>query len=136
MSALIRHDESSLTVPGPEIWTLGFLEALRRYRRITLVGWLVASAGVAGLILRWSSPGVLGLADILVSVLTIAGGVLLVHYGIEALSGFIHTALAAMPREGFGELRELMEEVDRGGWQEAFAALRRLRRTGAGPITH
>jgi len=77
----------------------------------------------------------LGLADILVSALTVAAGVLLVHYGIEALSGFIHTALAAMPQEGLGELRELMEEVDRGGWQEAFLALRRLRRAGAGPTT-
>ena len=135
MSALIRHDEPSATAPAPEVWTLGFSEALRRYRRITLVGWLVAASGILGLILRWSSPGMLGLADILVSALTVGAGVLLVHYGIEALSGFIRTALAAMPHEGCGELRMLMEEVDRGGWQEAFSALRRLRRAGAGPTT-
>ena len=46
------------------------------------------------------------------------------HYGIEGLSAFIRTALDCDQRRRTSrELRAMMEEVEEGGWQDAFAAL-------------
>jgi len=130
MAALISNEDDARTAagPAPEVWILGFLESLKRYRRVTLVGWMVAAGGAMALVLRWRSPGMLGLLDIVLSGATIAAGILLVLYGIEGLSAFIRTALAALQKEELTELRELMKEVEDGGWQDAFAALARVRR--------
>jgi len=130
VAAPLSNEESApgAAGPAPEVWILGFLEALKRYRRVTLVGWMVAAGGAMALVLRWRSPGLLGLLDIVLSAATIAAGILLVSYGIEGLSAFIRTALAALHKEELTELRELMEEVEDGGWQDAFAALARVRR--------
>jgi hypothetical protein len=126
----VRTDEATFSRqdPGVGFWMLGFLAALRRYRRVTMIGWLIAAGGALSLLLRWRAEGVPGLIDVLLSSAMVAGGVLLVHYGIEGLTAFIRTALSAMHPEAPDELRSLMEDVDQGGWQEAFAALRRLRR--------
>jgi small neutral amino acid transporter SnatA (MarC family) len=98
-----------------------------RYRRVTIVGWMVAFGGVLSFLLRWRAEGLAGLVDIMISAATVAGGILLVHYGIEGLSAFIRTARGALKEQELAELRALMEEVEQGGWQEAFAALGRVR---------
>lgn len=138
MAAPASNDERSPEAGAAdrEFWISGFLEALRRYRRVTIVGWLVAFGGVLSLVLRWRATGLAGLLEIMLSGATVAGGILLVHYGIEGLSAFIRTSLGALKAQELAELRALMEEVERGGWQEAFAALGRVRsmiahRTGA-----
>lgn len=130
MDEQVRTDEAPSSRADPDVafWLLGFLAALRRYRRVTMIGWLIAAGGALSLLVRWRAEGVLGLVDVLLSSAMVAGGVLLVHYGIEGLTAFIRTALSAMNPEANDELRSLMEDVDQGGWQEAFAALRRLRR--------
>ena len=130
MDEQLRTDEtpSSRADPGVAFWMLGFLGALKRYRRVTMIGWVIAAGGALSLLLRWRAEGVPGLIDVLLSAAMVAGGVLLVHYGIEGLTAFIRTALGTMHPESPDELRSLMEDVDQGGWQEAFAALRRLRR--------
>lgn len=108
---------------------------LRRYRRTTILGWMVVAAGCAGIGMSWELDRFHTMLGVVMSAGTILAGVLLVDQSV----GFLSAVVAIPPGEvseeadasaGLSlseEVRTLREDIDRGGWQEAFAGLRRLR---------
>lgn len=110
----------------------GFHRALLRFRRAVFLGWTLAAAGVIGLLLRWEARPFVGLLDILLSGLVVVAGVVLVSQAVEFLSAYARTlfmsaAAGAARTELDKELDELARTVEAGGWQEAFAAVDRIR---------
>ncbi len=137
--------EPSTTVqpsPGTEAelayWYFGFASALRRYRRMTVLGWAVVAAGFLSLMIGWREGMPHGILDLALSVLATAAGIGLVQQSVMTLESYVRPRgilSAATPAESrrpvVDDLFALMEEVDGGGWQEAYAALRKIRMLGA-----
>ena len=110
----------------------GFHAALVRYRALTVQRWIVTAAGAAGLFVFWTERT--DLFSILVAVAAAVAGLSLVHQSVAALDQYVRVPFpggeaGTCPEDiapGIGQCVRLMEEIDRGGWQEAFAALRAL----------
>jgi len=108
---------------------------------MTIFGWLVAAAGFLSLALGWRVETVREILDLALSCLAIAAGIAVVHVSVQALDDFVRVTSAALSRTlGPGvstgpvvELLALLSDVETGGWQEAFAALRRLQHIGRAP---
>jgi hypothetical protein len=113
----------------------GLYDALKRYRRMSLIGWAVVLIGCVGIGLRWRAGGPFGLVDLLLSAATILAGLALVQHSVENLTAYVRIPFPESTQPGYAtgrgpaiqEIRELIKEIDEGGWQEAFLALRRLR---------
>lgn len=110
----------------------GFHSALARYRALTIEGWVVTALGAAGLLVFWRDGG--DLLTMVVALCAAVAGLSLVHQSVAALDQYVRVpfpgpAPGSCPAEiagGVGECARLMEEIDRGGWQEALAAFRAL----------
>ena len=110
----------------------GFHSALARYRVLTIGGWVVTALGAAGLLLFWRDGS--DLFTMAVALGAAVGGLSLVHQSVAALDQYVRVPFPAPApgscpaeiAEGVGECARLMEEIDRGGWQEAYAAFRAL----------
>ncbi|HTO94742.1 MAG TPA: hypothetical protein VMM80_10200 [Bacteroidota bacterium] len=115
-----------------EFYYFGFHRTLLRYRRLTFAGWGAAVLGVAGLVFAW------GRRDELFAFAVAAGaavaGLGLVQQAVAAIGQYVRIPF---PRPGPGpapemvdaavdESARLMGDIDRGGWQEAFAAIAAL----------
>ncbi len=114
---------------------VGFLMVLRRYRSLVLIGWAVVVAGFCSLMLGWWSA--LPPACAVSSILTMAAGVALVHLAVSTLDTYVRVPARDLegkrgepPVAPLDEILGLMESVSAGGWQEAFAAIRRLQAIG------
>lgn len=111
----------------------GFHSALVRYRALTIQGWAVTAIGAAGLFVSWGDRS--DLFTIIVALAAAVAGLALVHQSVAALDAYVRVpfprpASGSPPAEiegGIDECARLMEEIDRGGWQEALAAVRALR---------
>lgn len=127
-----------MTTPAElEFFYHGLHRALLRYRTATIIGWVIVLVGAAGIPLGWRAAGAHGLLDLAVCGGAIVAGLVVVSESVS----FLHTYLAVpFPAAGDGaagdrsalieDLRALMLEVDTGGWQEAYAAIRLLRVLG------
>ena len=110
----------------------GFHSALVRYRVLTTGGWVVTALGAAGLFVFWRDGS--DLFTMAVALSAAAAGLSLVHQSVAALDQYVRVPFPAPApgscpaeiAEGVGECARLMEEIDRGGWQEAYAAFRAL----------
>ncbi len=131
-----------------EFFYSGFYRALRRYRRAAVTGWAIVAAGFVGILLGWDFAKPPGLYQLGLCLGAIAAGLVLIQGNIEALSSYVRIPFPVPPageeaealQGAVDELRGLMKDVDDGGWQEAFAALDRLRlmgeRYGFPPLEH
>jgi hypothetical protein len=116
-------------------YVLEFTRALQRYRTTTILGWMITAAGFASLVLGWRAGSLRDMLDLSLSCFTMIGGVWTVHVSVQSLEAHVKLSLHALETTGGdvrmdglrAELAHLMSEVHEGGWQEAFAALRRLR---------
>jgi len=121
----------------------GFHAALVRYRALTLLGWLSSAAGAAGFFLSWQ--GAYGILVTALSLLSAASGIALVYQSVAALDAYVRVPFplpAEMPanvQDAIALCKRQMEDVEQGGWQEAYGALRELRmvadRFGVPPVT-
>lgn len=110
----------------------GFHAALVRYKVLTIEGWVVTALGAAGLLVFWRDGS--DLFTMAVALCAAAAGLSLVHQSVAALDQYVRVpfpgpAPGSCPAEiagGVEECARLMEEIDRGGWQEAHAAFRAL----------
>ena len=111
---------------------------LRRFRRMTIFGWLVAAMGFLSLVLGWRAETAHEILDLTLSCLAIASGIVVVHVSIQALDEYVKVVITALrrpllpetPAGPVAELLAVLNDVDAGGWQDAFAALRRLEEIG------
>jgi hypothetical protein len=110
----------------------GFHSALTRYRALTVQGWIVTAAGTAGFFLSLrDGDGVFPLA---LALCAAVAGISLVHQSVASLDQYVRVPVAkpdpaSCPPNiagGIDECARLMDEIDRGGGQEALAALRVL----------
>jgi hypothetical protein len=115
----------------------GFASSLRRYRRMTVLGWVVVAAGFLSLMIGWREGTPHGLLDLVLSVLAIAAGIGLVQQSVMSLEAYVRSKtilFAAVPATNrppaINEMIALMDDVETGGWQEAYAALGKLRTLG------
>jgi hypothetical protein len=110
----------------------GFHSALVRYRVLTIQGWVVTALGASGLLVFWRDGS--DLFTMAVALCAAVAGLSLVHQSVAALDQYVRVPFPApapgsCPPEiagGVEECARLMEEIDRGGWQEAHAAFRAL----------
>jgi hypothetical protein len=130
--------DESVRDPALDYFYFGFYRALRRFRASTVTGWCVTGAGIAALALRWDSVWRGDLTGGILCGLLIGAGILLVQQGVTELSQYTEIPFPH-PRVPGGsdaegrtvtELAGLMEEVGKGGWQEAVHALATLRAVG------
>lgn len=112
---------------------VGFYNALKRYRSTSLLGWTIVLLGCVSIPLGWNWGRRDGIVDVSLTVMTILAGLVVVWQNITALEQYIRvpfpTGLETNPEvpSPISEIRNVMKEVDDGGWQEAYAALGRLR---------
>lgn len=125
-----------------QFFYFGFHSTLVRYRALTLLGWLASALGAAGFFLSWYGP--YETLSIALSISTAVSGIALVHQSVSALDVYVRVPFPVPPempgnlQEAVAQCARLMEDVHRGGWQEAYGALRELKtmadRFGLPPI--
>ena len=108
----------------------GFLRSLTRYRSMTIIGWLVVVVGCLSFPVGWSVGRSGGIIEIVLSCATIVAGLGLVSQSISSLESYLKIALPFTfngDRHPFvHEVVDIMKDVDDGGWQEAYAAIRKM----------
>ena len=127
----------SLSEPELEYYYFGFNRILKRFRAITLLGWIIVLIGAVSLPLGWRFGQPHGLIDVALSIATTLAGVLVVQQGVAALGSYIGIPFHERggskeePHPGLGEIRLLMKEIDEGGWWEANGGIQKLKEIGA-----
>jgi hypothetical protein len=120
--------------PALQFFYFGFYDALRRFRRLTISGWLVAAAGVAAVVLRWGPFWSGDLAALSLCGLLLASGLLLVHTSVSGLSAYVRVPFPAPERTehapAIAEILPLLKAVEEGGWQDALNAQKAVRGIG------
>jgi len=122
-----------------EYYYRGLYAVLRRYRTMTVLGWGLVVAGFASIVLGWRYGTPHGLMDMLLSGLTIAAGVAVVYQGVVTLESYVRVPVLSLQGKSsedealpvVREILEIIREIDTGGWQEAYLAIRKLRDLGA-----
>lgn len=128
--------ESAVAIENPpsemelRYFYFGFHRALKRYRSMTIIGWLVVIIGCLSFPIGWSVGRHGGIIEIMLSCATIVAGLGLVSQSISSLEGYVKIVLP-IKTEGdrhplVHEVVDLMRDVDEGGWQEAYAAIRKV----------
>jgi len=108
----------------------GFHKALKRYRLMTIIGWVVVAIGCVSFPVGWSVGRPSGLIEIVLSCATVVAGLGLVSQSISSLESYMRISLPFV-HDGeqhpmLFEIVEIMKDVDEGGWQEAYAAIDRM----------
>jgi hypothetical protein len=117
-----------------DFYVHGFRRALLRYRLFVIIGWAVTALGAFGLFGSCQGIDRGDLLVIAIPVVTMAAGIIAVHVSITALESYVTTPFP-LPDEGEIEegvrkkvvaCEELMNDVETGGWKEAFEAIGKL----------
>ena len=114
----------------------GLHRVLKRYRFLTILGWVIVLAGVASLPIGWNEWRPHGLIDLGLSVGTIVAGLAVVQGSVASLSSYtqllqgilVEKRSSAQAQAAVDELSALVQEIEAGGWQEAYGAIERLER--------
>ena len=129
-----RMTASAPTEGELQFYYFGLYAVLKRYRFMTMLGWLIVLLGCASVPFGWEVERT-GLIDLALSCCTIVAGLALVQQSVSSLASYINVPF---DRARLGdsaednsvvvkEIKNLMNEIEEGGWQEAYAALRALR---------
>lgn len=116
-----------------QFYYTGLYKVLKRYRFATVLGWCMVAAGFAGFLVGWNVSGNAGLSTFLLPAITIAGGLTLVHQSVTFLESYTRISVPATEgeeREASAirlEFQQLLRDIDNGGWQDAYAAIGRLK---------
>jgi hypothetical protein len=107
----------------------GFYQLLKRYRAITLIGWMAVAVSVVGVGAGWQYGMVHGLLDVAIGVAALSSGLGLVQQSVAGLSQYLAVPFDAGgsdPDPAIVRIKQVMADVEAGGWQEAFLAIRAL----------
>lgn len=120
-----------------QFYYFGLYRALKRYRVVVVIGWIVVAVGCMGIVHGWDLTRFHGLLDVGMAAFTVLAGLALVHNGVASLSAYVSIRFRrAEPGEGSStgsheqavrEILDMIQDIEAGGWQEAFSAMRRLR---------
>jgi len=125
-------DSSTASLSDSEVryYFTGFYKILKRYRQMTVLGWIIVAIGCLSFPVGWSVGRAGGLIEILLSCSTIVAGLAVVWQSVSSLEAYIRIAVPARDdgerHPAVMQALEIMHDVDEGGWQEAHAAIRRL----------
>ncbi len=125
-------DETMPTEPELRYYYYGLYAVLRRYRAMTILGWVIALLGLATVPLSWRLGTPHGLVDTLLSVGTVIAGLALVQQSVTALASYLHVPFGerpdgpTQPHPAIRYIEELIREIDEGGWQDAYRAIMKL----------
>jgi hypothetical protein len=119
-----------------QFYYFGLYRVLRRYRFMTLLGWLIVLIGVLSVPIGWNIGRSHGLIDLALSGFTVIAGLALVQQSISSLEAYITVPFPVSEGgNGGGEqsavlmdIARLMKEIDEGGWQDAYAAIGTLKK--------
>lgn len=135
MTTPLSPDDAAL-----DYYYTGFLRTLRHHRIATIAGWSVAAAGGAGVFASCRAGD--GLLSTAIPLSALCAGIALVQQSVARLDAYVAIPFPAPDPETIARFpllaacAKLMQDVDAGGWQEAYAALRTLRgMPAAGSIT-
>lgn len=113
----------------------GFHRALKRYRAMTIIGWVVVVIGCASFPVGWSLGRHAGIIEIVLSCMVIVAGLAIVWQSISSLESYTNIVLPASHIDEMHpmvrEVLEIMKDVDDGGWQEAYGAMRKMEKLQA-----
>lgn len=111
-----------------EFYYFGFYRILKRYRFTSLLGWAIVFLACLSIPLGWNTGRATDLIVITLTLLTVFAGLAVVWQNISALENYLRIPFPHTNDEAFvGEIRELMKDVDSGGWQEAYEAIGRIK---------
>lgn len=121
-----------------QFYYFGFYRVLKNFRFMTILGWTIVLAGVAGIPLGWDFGRWHGLIDLVLCMCAIAAGLAVVQQSVFSLDSYVrvpfqqetHGDGREQPSAVVSEIALLMKEVEEGGWQEAYVAIRTLRQLG------
>lgn len=119
-----------------EFYYYGFYSALKRFRSVVAVGWLITGAGAGAFVVRWRIAHFPGWFDLVVSLGCIVAGIAVVQTAVAALTAYVRVQFprpespAAEQDEIVTRLSDLMKDVEDGGWREAREAIHSLRELG------
>jgi hypothetical protein len=126
---------NDLTPEETQFYVTGLYRVLIRFRRITILGWVIVLAGFAGIILGWNVPHSHGFVDTMLGACTILAGLALVYHSVLSLEEYVSVPFVQARRANGGHdlhpalqrLLPLLAEIHEGGWQEAYAAIGTLK---------
>lgn len=75
----------------------GLHSVLRRYRTMTILGWIIAALGLATVPLSWRLGTPHGLMDTLLTAGTVVAGLAVVQQSVAALSSYLHVPFGDRP---------------------------------------
>jgi hypothetical protein len=110
----------------------GLYAVLRRYRAMTILGWVIALLGLASVPLSWHLGTPHGLVDTLLSLGTVVAGLAVVQQSVTALASYLHVPFGERQEDRpernptIRYIEDLMRDIDGGGWQDAYSAIEKL----------
>lgn len=114
-----------------QYYHFGFYRALKRYRSTSMLGWTIVLLGCLSVPVGWEIGRTTGIVEIGLTVMTTLAGLALVWQNISALEEYLRVPFPFSTDEKtatiVADIRDIMQEVDNGGWQEAFEAIGKLR---------
>lgn len=122
-----------------QYYYLDFYRVLKRYRFMTVLGWIIVCIGAVGVPFGWEFGRWHGFLDLILSGCTILAGLATVQQSVTALDAYVNVPFPPNLQGSGGEdepapvaeARQLMQEINGGGWQDAYAGIQRLRDLGA-----
>jgi hypothetical protein len=116
-----------------QYYYFGFYRVLKRYRSTSILGWAIVFVGCASVPFGWNLGRTMGFIEVVLTLLTLLAGLAVVWQNISALEEYIHVPFPSLSNgelhervELIVEIKNIMKEVDNGGWQEAYAAIGKL----------
>lgn len=120
-----------LTDAELQFFYFGFYKLLKRYRLTSITGWIIVLLGCLSIPLGWQLGRAPGLIEVLLAVLTMFAGLAVVWQNIAALEQYVRIPFPHSPEDPsqpiIPEIKNLMKEVDDGGWQEAYEAIGKMK---------
>jgi hypothetical protein len=119
-----------LTDEERQFFLFGFRRVLRRFLRMSALGWAITAGGAACLLVFWREPLPHGAFDLLLSAGGMAAGLGLVQTNLASLQSYVTVPFPGLPGrvppELLAMLRGWMKDVAEGGWRDAYAVLQQL----------
>ncbi len=128
-------DADALTDAELQFYYLGLYKVLKRHRYMSVIGWALVAAGLAGTPFGWDTSRYGAIVILALSCCTVIGGIMIVQLGVTSLDSYLSVPFPRRPagEGGAGEppvlevIRRVMEDARDGGFRDAHEAVRTLR---------